>query len=377
MRQISLLLFVTLLLNACSNKNSNNNQNLFELKGKLMNSSGEDIYLEKMSPKGLAIIDTAVINENGEFIFNTIKPELGFYKLKISDRNFATLILDSIQKVMVTGNAKDLGNTFNVEGSADSKLFWELNEISKNSYKQRDSLSRLYQAYANSMKMDAKKMDSLSLAIEAPYNAITEKQNNYLTHFIDLHPTSLASLAAIQQLAPENYLSYYIKLDQAMMSKYPNSQYVTFFHEKLEPLKRLQIGALAPDFTLNNVEGKPVALSSLKGKVVLIDFWASWCAPCRAETPNLAKLYAKYKNKNFEIFSVSLDKEKDKWTDAIKKDKLNWTNVNDPALWDSKVVKLYNFNSIPTTYLIDKAGKIICSNLRGEELEKKLEDVCK
>lgn len=135
------------------------------------------------------------------------------------------------------------------------------------------------------------------------------------------------------------------------------------------------LGAEAPDFTLMNMEGEPVSLSDFKGKVVLIDFWASWCGPCRRENPHVAKLYSKYKADGFEILGVSLDKTKDRWIDAVAKDKLTWPQVSDLKGWQNEVAQMYSVKSIPDTVLLDKEGKILARKLRGPELDQKLASI--
>jgi thiol-disulfide isomerase/thioredoxin len=141
----------------------------------------------------------------------------------------------------------------------------------------------------------------------------------------------------------------------------------------------IAVGAMAPEIALTNTSGGISKLSSLRGKVVLIDFWASWCQPCRAENPNVVKVYQAYRNKGFEVFSVSLDEDKTKWTDAIRKDGLLWNNhVSDLAGWKSSVVPLYQIQSIPFPVLINQEGKIIAlgESLRGNGLESKLKSLC-
>jgi peroxiredoxin len=137
-------------------------------------------------------------------------------------------------------------------------------------------------------------------------------------------------------------------------------------------LRNVAVGQAAPDITLPSPDGKNVSLSSLRGKYVLIDFWASWCGPCRQENPNVVRMYNKYKDKGFEIFGVSLDESRDKWLKAIAMDKLTWPHVSDLKGWSSAAAQLYNIQAIPQTLLLDKEGKIIAKNLRGKALEEKL-----
>lgn len=348
----------------------------FELKGKLDNSHGEMVFLELMSTDGIKTVDSVTLDDKGEFVMTPYMADIGFYRLKISPKNFATFIFDTNQQVTVTGNAEDLGNTYTVEGSPDSKLFWEINQVSIKNYRQRDSLQKTFQAYVNMVKMDSVRMDSMSNALEKPYNELINQHNNYLKDFVEKHPESFASLVAIQQLPAEQFMDTYIKLDGTLLAKYPNSAYAKSFHAGLTSQNNITIGKLAPEITMNTPDEKPLSLSSLRGKIVLIDFWASWCAPCRAENPNVVKAYNTYKSKGFDVFSVSLDKDMDKWERAIEKDNLSWSShVCDFKDWNSPVVQLYNFNSIPSNVLIDKDGKVIAKDLRGEDLENKLAEL--
>ncbi|MDF1549082.1 MAG: TlpA disulfide reductase family protein, partial [Bacteroidales bacterium] len=167
-------------------------------------------------------------------------------------------------------------------------------------------------------------------------------------------------------------------LDENLMKLYPDNYMVINLHNKVKNLTSLDIGSIAPEIDLPGVDGKNIKLSSLRGKYVLVDFWAAWCGPCRRESPNMVAVYKKYNKKGFEIYSVSLDQKKDEWENAIKKDGLGaWAHVSDLKYWSSQAAKDYNVDAIPFTVLLDKEGKIIAKGLRGDKLNEKLAEIFK
>jgi peroxiredoxin len=383
MKKLSLLAVTAIALYSCSPSDQGNSSG-FEIKGNLSNSKGEAIYLEKLSQQGVTSVDSGVINEKGEFLMNHFSPSVGFYRLRISNSNFAMLVLDSAQKITVTADARDLGNTFNVEGSPDTKLFLEYNKLAQGQKVRTDSLENVFRTAMITLKLDSIRADSLSKELQKPYEVMVAQYSEILAKKIKENPNSFASIMAIQQLRPEEYLNIYKLLDEGLSAKYPDNKDIKSYHGMVQQAEMMvqrtqaiKIGAEAPELILPMPNDKDFALSSLRGKVVLIDFWASWCAPCRKELPNVKRAYDKYKGKGFEILGVSLDKDREAWLSAISKEGLTWPQVSDLKFWQSEACQIYAVQSIPYTVLIDKEGKIIATDLRGADLDKKLSEVLK
>ena len=224
---------------------------------------------------------------------------------------------------------------------------------------------------------------------------ILEEQKAFSTEFIRNNAGSLASLLVLyQQISPqynvfdpmEDY-EYFFMVDSAIYDKYSQSGAASTLHahvtdlkgrleKKLEKEKLISTGSFAPEIALPTPEGDTIRLSSARGNIVLLDFWAAWCKPCRDENPNLVANYKKYHDMGFEIFQVSLDQTRDQWLKGIEDDKLGeWIHVSDLKYWNSVVVQAYYIEGIPTNFLLDKEGKIIARNLRGEALSNKLKEI--
>lgn len=372
------------LLSACGNSGKNGNATV---SGTLSNYGGETLILERMSPQGYIFIDSTKADEAGNFSFANGGPgQMDFYRIKISEANFAVIVADSTQKLTVKADAKSLGKNYSVEGSPDTKQFIELNTILQASNNSLDSLKAKLNEAMMSTRMDSLKMDSLNNIAEAAYMGIIERSSPALIKKVEEFPASIANFSAFNNINIEKNLSTYEKVEKGLTEKYPASLYAQQLKKNIDMYKQqfelqeaqnkvLPNNAPMPEIRLNDVNGKPIALSSLKGKVVLVDFWASWCGPCRKENPNVVRLYNQYHKKGFDIYSVSLDDDKEKWERAIQKDGLTWNHVSDLKGWYSPVCKQFNINSIPFTILVDKAGNIIAKGLRGGALEEKLQQL--
>lgn len=384
------LLFVLALASCGGSKNTTGN---VTISGTLSNSKNDTLYLVDINKSEFKVLDSTITGADGSFEFHSNIAFKGFFNINVGkgSQQFATLILEPGDKISFSGNAKNLGYTWKASGSKEMERWTEFSGFITNLEKVRqplneriDSLQRTFQVEVSMVaKGDSAKIDSLDKVFGAIYETtqaqlmdVEKKGADYVRTFIDKDSTSFANIPALRLLEPFDNFAYYEKTIRGLESKHASVPNVKMLRDYIERERPYVKGQTPPEIAMNNPEGKELRLSSLKGKVVLIDFWASWCGPCRAELPNVVKNYNKYHDKGFEVFSVSLDKDKTAWTNAISSEKLSWPyHVSDLMEWQSPVVKLYNFNSIPKTVLLGTDGKIIDRDLRGEALSHTLDSL--
>ncbi|GHV20241.1 thiol:disulfide interchange protein [Bacteroidia bacterium] len=277
-----------------------------------------------------------------------------------------------IEPVQIRLSAADSVKNASIKGSQINDDNKKLEASLKSINEKMDILMAEYRGASE----EDKKSEDFQKSIESRYEAISQESNDVYKSFIQLNPNSFISVVALNSFAGSTPDVEKVEpVFNLLSSNMKNTKEGKAFSEKIDKLKTLAIGAIAPEFTQESPEGKQIKLSDFRGKYLLIDFWASWCGPCRKENPNVVEAYNKYKVKNFEILGVSLDSKKDAWLAAIEKDGLTWPQVSDLEYWKNAVAQQYAVQSIPQNFLLDPNGKIIAKNLRGEDLSKKLAEL--
>lgn len=315
------------------------------------------------------LVDSAFLNESNDFKFRRVNPEPNFYSIVIGEKNFLVVGQNGDAIEFKTDYA-DSTNTYTIKGSEDSDKIREFNKIGNDFnkiYKQiQDDYSRLV-----NVNPDAK--DSIYNVLMPKFQSNMDKYSETAFKFALDNKSSLAGFYAASSLDGSKYEAELIAYSEEIGPKFPKNRAVQSFVTKMAGIKPVSIGQMAPQFELSDTDGKLVKLSDFKGKYVLLDFWASWCAPCREENPNIVRQYEAFKNKNFTILGVSLDEDKSNWLKAIKDDHLNWSHVSELKRWDGIVTNQYKIEGIPASFMLDPSGKIVAKNLRGIELQKFLE----
>jgi thiol-disulfide isomerase/thioredoxin len=336
-------------------------------KGQIVLVQQEDINRKKIRPIGVLQTD-----DNGSFSADfDLEPHI--YTLDIYGKKTITLAIDKGQKISIKADGNDLSK-IEITGSEDTKLLEDYENF------RNESLERLVKSVRVKIS-DLERENDPANASEIGKLGVAEVEN-YEKHKAELNEfiknkmgTSIAVYPTSLRWDGENNIPFFESLASEFEKAHPNLAISKRLKEKVEVLKNTSIGGKAMEIKMTDKNGKEIALSSIKGKYILIDFWASWCGPCRRESKIVASLYEKYKDKGFEIYGVSLDSEKDTWLKAIEQDERIWTNVSTLQGFETPATFEYAVTALPAKFIIDSEGKIIAKNLHGKELKEKIESL--
>ncbi|MDO6434112.1 TlpA disulfide reductase family protein [Flavitalea sp. BT771] len=385
-RSVAGLVIIALLLSACQQKKKGG----FTVEGEYKNADklalmagpvGYAYLLEVPYGKEQApvILDSAKLaGNNGRFSLSGTVRAQEVYEVVFGNNALAVPLVNDAADVKINVDLGKKDDFYETSGSeASAQLRDLINFFGRKNFEMEQSMSQL-----DSLK-GASAPDSVLLAATNKKNSAIQELNTYLRQFINTNNNPTLCALALGWSSRSFSKSEFESALNDLVKKFPDhvalrgikQDYEQQLAQMAQKKDSTWVGRQAPDLALPDPQGRTVSISSFKGKYLLVDFWASWCGPCRAENPNVVQAYSEFKHKNFAILGVSLDKEKDAWLEAIKDDRLSWTHVSDLKYWQSKAVEVFQFQGIPFNILIDPQGKIIAQGLRGDELESKLKEV--
>ncbi len=343
------------------------------LSGKVGFPQQGPISIQEIMPNGSGRRDTITLKKDYTFAKTVRLTEPGFYNINFFGRQAVNVMLNrSNLELNVDGNNQQ--GFVDIKGSPDHELINTVQRMMGESQGGAEMMA-LQSEFERAV---AAKNEAKVAELQASAMKIIERNAKSLAAFLGQQPASLALFNLLQDpnlIDKDKNVDLFLTATEKFKKAWPTSRFTKELSAMTEKIKITAVGQQAPEIALANPAGQIVKLSSLQGKYVLIDFWAKWCGPCRQENPNVVKAYKRFKSKGFEVYGVSLDRNKEDWVKAIAEDGLTWTHVSDLKYFECQAAKDYNINAIPLSILLDKTGKIIAKNLRGAALESKLEEV--
>lgn len=374
MKKIIFIALVAIISQSCTEKKFG----AFTVSGQIKNANEQKIYLQELSltEKEPLNLDSATIDKKGNFILRGVGKEEGLYRIT-TEKGIDFIIINDNNNIKLIADLNDYIH-YKVEGSVASA---QLHAFFENYLQQDSAMASCFIRLDSLQKTNAP--DSVLLPCRQERDRRMGDLNALVTNFINKSESPAARILVLGMGSRTLKKEELQQLVKASVNKFPEHSSLQKMSTMLSiaaqpaPSENSLDNKEAPDFTLPDPNGKMISLKSFRGKYVLVDFWASWCGPCRQENPTVVAAFNRFKDKNFTVLGVSLDDNKAKWLKAIQDDKLTWTHVSDLKQWESIVVSMYQIQGIPFNVLVDPNGKVIASELRGEDLEKTLSSVLK
>lgn len=380
MRKLTSVILLLVLFSSC---NMAGGSDKYSIQGTVKNHAAKSVILEKLGLQKITVVDSSTVDDKGFFKMEGVS-ESGFYRLKLDAQTFFLFLLEPAKyQVEIDPKSAEL---IKISGSKQNDEFQKAYQQLNTAQRDMQGWQMAYQVYsqqhagADTMMYVQQQLQGLAAKFESMITDSSKAAKSplvalfYVTNGpLDRFPKE--NLAIVERLEKELPKSSYTTEFRDIYNKYLEQEKLAASAPKPQDVS---VGSMAPEIDLPTPEGKNIKLSSLKGKVVLLDFWASWCGPCRVEMPNVVAAYNKYKDKGFTVYSVSLDKDAAAWKKSIGSLGMTWENqVSDLKFWQSAAAATYGVQGIPAAFLLDREGKIVATNLRGAELDRKISELIK